>query len=47
VSAAKTCLLLFDFLVGHVDKDHRRYAPVLANAAKLLAAARAAGAMVA
>jgi nicotinamidase-related amidase len=47
VSAAKTCLLLFDFLVGHVDKDRPRYAPVLANAAKLLAAARAAGAMVA
>ena len=42
-----TCLLLFDFLVGHVAKDSQRYAPVLANAAQLLAAARAAGAMVA
>jgi len=42
-----TCLLLFDFLVGHVARDPQRYAPVLANAAKLLAAARAAGAMVA
>jgi nicotinamidase-related amidase len=42
-----TCLLLFDFLVGHAAKDATRYAPVLANAAKLLAAARAAGAMVA
>jgi nicotinamidase-related amidase len=45
--AKSTCLLLFDFLVGHVDKDRARYAPVLANAARLLAAARATGAMVA
>jgi len=43
----RTCLLLFDFLVGHAGKDPQRYAPVLANAAKLLAAARATGAMVA
>ena len=43
----RTCLLLFDFLVGHVGKDPQRYAPVLANAAQLLSAARAAGAMVA
>jgi nicotinamidase-related amidase len=43
----RTCLLLFDFLVGHVGKDPQRYAPVLANAAKLLAVARAGGAMVA
>lgn len=43
----RTCLLLFDFLVGHADKDAQRYAPVLANAAKLLGGARAAGAMVA
>ncbi|HZD20165.1 MAG TPA: isochorismatase family protein [Burkholderiales bacterium] len=42
-----TCLLLFDFLVGHAAGDPQRYAPVLANAAKLLAAARAAGSMVA
>ena len=42
-----TCLLLFDFLVGHVDKDRARYAPVIANAQKLLAAARSKGAMVA
>ena len=42
-----TCHLLFDFLVGHAAKDPQRYAPVLANAAKLLAAARATGAMVA
>jgi nicotinamidase-related amidase len=44
---ARTCLLLFDFLVGHVERDPQRYAPVLANAAQLLRAARAAGAMVA
>jgi len=44
---AKTCLLLFDFLVGHVAKDPKRYAPVLANTAKILAAARARGAMIA
>ena len=28
----RTCLLLFDFLVGHAAKDPQRYAPVLANA---------------
>jgi len=44
---AKTCLLLFDFLVGHAAKDPKRYAPVLANTAKLLAAVRGRGAMVA
>ena len=44
---ARTCLLLFDFLVGHAGRDPQRYAPVLTNAAQLLAAARAAGAMVA
>lgn len=47
---ARTCLLLFDFLEGHVRRDaaaRERYRPVLANAAALLAAARAAGAMVA
>jgi len=43
----RTCLLLFDFLVGHAAKDPQRYAPVLANAANLLAAARASGTMVA
>ena len=47
LDAARTCLLLFDFLVGHASKDPTRYAPVLANAAKLLAAAREVGAMVA
>jgi len=40
------CLLLFDFLVGHVNKDPQRYAPVIANAAKLLEKARGAGALV-
>lgn len=44
---SKTCLLLFDFLAGHVAGDCGRYAPVLANAAQILAAARARGAMVA
>lgn len=43
----RSCLLLFDFLVGHASKDRERYAPVIANAAKLLAAARASRAMVA
>ena len=47
LDAARCCLLLFDFLVGHTSKDPKRYAPVLANAAKLLAAARGVGAMVA
>jgi len=41
------CLLLFDFLVGHVSRDPERYAPVIANAAKLLSAARVSGAVVA
>ena len=47
---ARTCLLLFDLLEGHVNRDEtsrRRYRPVIANAAALLAAARSAGAMVA
>lgn len=45
----RTALLLFDLLQGHVDKDdgsRARFAPVIANAAGLLAAARAAGVMV-
>src|SRR5207237_8624296 len=42
----RTCLLLFDFLVGHAAKDPQRYAPVLANAAQLLAAPRASGTLV-
>ena len=44
---ARTCLLLFDFLVGYASRDRSRYAPVLAQAARLLTAARSAGAMVA
>jgi nicotinamidase-related amidase len=47
---ARTCLLLFDLLEGHVNRDaaaRERYRPVIANAAALLAAARRAGAMVA
>ena len=47
---ARTCLLLFDLLEGHVNRDEAsraRFAPVIANAAALLAAARSAGAMIA
>jgi ureidoacrylate peracid hydrolase len=47
---ARACLLLFDLLEGHVNKDaasRERFRPVIANAGALLAAARAAGAMVA
>ena len=46
---ARTALLLFDLLEGHVNRDaasRGRFAPVVANAAALLGAARAAGAMV-
>jgi nicotinamidase-related amidase len=45
----RTALLLFDLLEGHVNQDEAsrvRYAPVIANAAALLAAARGAHAMV-
>jgi ureidoacrylate peracid hydrolase len=47
---ARTCLLLFDLLEGHVNKDEAtraRFQPVIVNTAALLAAARATGAMVA
>jgi nicotinamidase-related amidase len=50
LDAARTCLLLFDLLEGHVNRDEaarERYRPVIANVAALLSAARAAGAMVA
>src|SRR5438477_5408358 len=50
LDAARTCLLLFDFLRGHVERDEesrRRYVPVVANAAQLLAAARRTRSMVA
>jgi ureidoacrylate peracid hydrolase len=47
LDAERTCLLLFDFLVGHVNRDKERYTAVIANAARLLSAARAAGAMIA
>jgi ureidoacrylate peracid hydrolase len=46
VNAAVNCLLLFDFLAGHADRDRARYAPIIANAAKLLEAARQAGATI-
>lgn len=47
---ARTCLLLFDLLEGHVNKDEasrKRFAPVIANAKALLAAAREAKVMIA
>ena len=47
---ARTCLLLFDLLEGHVNRDdatRSRFRPVIANAEALLHAARLAGAMVA
>jgi nicotinamidase-related amidase len=47
LDAGRSCLLLFDIVAGHVNRDAARYAPVIANAARLLSAARAAGAMVA
>jgi ureidoacrylate peracid hydrolase len=50
LDASRACLLLFDFLEGHVNKDaasRARFTPVVANAARLLEAARQAGAMVA
>ena len=50
LDAAHTCLLLFDFLEGHVNKDaasRARFAPVVANAARLLEAARRSRTMVA
>jgi ureidoacrylate peracid hydrolase len=50
LDAARTCLLLFDLLEGHVNRDaaaRERYRPVIANIALLLGAAREAGAMVA
>jgi ureidoacrylate peracid hydrolase len=46
----RTALLLFDFLEGHVNRDAEsrlRFAPVIANAARILAAAREADVMVA
>jgi nicotinamidase-related amidase len=50
LEAGRTALLLFDLLEGHVNKDaasRARFAPVIANAARLLGATREAGVMVA
>jgi len=50
LDAARTALLLFDLLEGHVNRDpesRARFAPVVENAARVLAAAREAGCMVA
>ena len=47
---ARTCLLLFDFLEGHVNRDpeaRKRYNHVVANAEALIRAARREGAVVA
>jgi ureidoacrylate peracid hydrolase len=47
---ARTCVLVFDLLAGHVDRDAQsraRFAPVLANAKRIVEAARARGAMIA
>jgi nicotinamidase-related amidase len=47
---ARTCLLLFDLLEGHVNRDDEtrsRFRPVIANAEALLHAARVDGLMVA
>ena len=47
---ARTCLLVFDLLEGHVNKDpktRKRFDPVIANAEALLGAARREGAMIA
>lgn len=49
LEAARTALLLFDLLEGHVNRDvesRSRFPPVVANAARLLEAARAAGCLV-
>jgi len=46
----RTCLLLFDFLEGHVNRDpqtRKRYNHVVANAEAMMLAARRAGALVA
>jgi nicotinamidase-related amidase len=47
---ARSCLLVFDMLEGHVNRDaasRARFAPVIANVAALLAAARPRAMMVA
>lgn len=47
--AGRTALLVFDLLEGHVNKDaasRARFEPVIANAARLVAAVREAGATV-
>ena len=50
LDAARTALLLFDLLEGHVNRDaesRARFAPVIDSAGRVLAAARRAGCMVA
>ena len=48
LNPARTCILVFDLLEGHVNKDagsRARFAPVVANARRILDAARRAGAI--
>jgi nicotinamidase-related amidase len=47
LDARRTCVLVFDLLEGHVSKDRARFAPVIANAARVIEAGRRAGAMIA
>ena len=50
LDAGRSALLIFDLLEGHVNRDdasRERFAPVIANAALVLEAARTAGCMVA
>ena len=50
LDGTRTALLLFDLLEGHVNRDaesRARFAPVIENAARVLAAAREAGCLVA
>jgi ureidoacrylate peracid hydrolase len=47
---SRTCVLVFDLLEGHVNKDaacRARFAPIVANAARIVEAARKRGAMIA
>ena len=50
LTPARTCVLVFDLLEGHVNKDaesRARFAPVIANVRRLIDAARGRGVLVA
>ena len=50
LESARTCLLLFDFLRGHIEREEesrRRFVPIVANASRLLDTARKAKSMIA